>query len=225
MLRRIISFSVKIIKKRDFEFDDKISNRAIFSLVLKRFFDLVRGLAYLRRFVFVGAGTRISSPSMITCGKGLVIGRFSDIDALSKEGLNIGSGVSIGGYSIIKVSGTFSDIGRGIDIGNNVGIGDFSHIGGAGGVSIGDDTIIGSYLSIHPENHNFSNRNVLIRNQGVTRQGIKIGSNCWIGAKVTILDGSVIGNGCVVAAGAVVSGIYPNDVVIGGVPARVLKEK
>lgn len=55
--------------------------------------------------------------------------------------------------------------------------------------------------------------------------GYKIGNNCWIGAKATILDGTSIGNGCVVAAGAVVTGCFPDDVVIGGVPARILKER
>lgn len=90
----------------------------------------------------------------------------------------------------------------GIRIGKNVGIGEFSHIGGAGGVSIGDDTIIGSYFSVHPEEHIYADPQRLIREQGVTHKGIEIGSGCWIGAKVTILDGAKIGNGCVVAAGA-----------------------
>ena len=52
---------------------------------------------------------------------------------------------------------------------------------------------------------------------------ITIGNNCWIGAKVTILDGTKIGNGCIVAAGAVVKGIFPDNVIIGGVPAKILK--
>jgi acetyltransferase-like isoleucine patch superfamily enzyme len=42
---------------------------------------------------------------------------------------------------------------------------------------------------------------------------------------VTILDGTVVGNGCVIAAGAVVVGEFPDNVVIGGVPARVLKQR
>ena len=64
----------------------------------------------------------------------------------------------------------------------------------------------------------------MIREQGVTSKGIKIGNNVWIGAKATFLDGAIIGNNCVVAAGAVVNGIFPNNVIIGGVPAKILKE-
>ena len=76
---------------------------------------------------------------------------------------------------------------------------------------------------MHSENHVFSDADKTIREQGVSHKGIKIGSNCWIGAKVTILDGAVVGDGCVIAAGAVVRGTFPENCVIGGVPARILK--
>ncbi len=45
--------------------------------------------------------------------------------------------------------------------------------------------------------------------------------NCWIGAKVTILDGTIIGDNSVVAAGAVVRGQFPDNCVIGGIPAKI----
>ena len=109
-------------------------------------------------------------------------------------------------------------------IGNNVGLGSHGHYGaGLGGLEIGDDTIIGNYVSFHPENHIFSELNMPIRQQGVYGKGIKIGKNCWIGAKATFLDGTVIGNGCVVAAGAVVKGNFPDNSIIGGVPAKIIK--
>lgn len=59
----------------------------------------------------------------------------------------------------------------------------------------------------------------------MSHKGIRIGSNCWLGAKATILDGTVIGNGCVVAAGAVVSGAFPENVIIGGIPAKIIKNR
>ena len=64
----------------------------------------------------------------------------------------------------------------------------------------------------------------MIKHQGVSRKGIVIGDNCWIGAKVTILDGVRIGNSCVIAAGAVVKGEFPDHCVIAGVPARVIRK-
>ena len=52
---------------------------------------------------------------------------------------------------------------------------------------------------------------------------IKIGNDCWIGAKVTILDGTVIGDHSIVAAGAVVTGKFPPYSIMGGVPAKIIK--
>ncbi|MEY2829960.1 MAG: hypothetical protein RIQ33_1818, partial [Bacteroidota bacterium] len=125
--------------------------------------------------------------------------------------------------SRLIVSTTFNDLGKFIKIGNNVGMGEFAYLGGAAGLEIGDDCIIGQYLSCHPENHNFENPDELIRLQGTTRKGIKIGKNCWIGSKVTFLDGVEIGDGCVIAAGSVVNKSFPSQSVIGGVPAKLLK--
>ncbi|MDF2181411.1 acyltransferase [Neptuniibacter sp. CAU 1671] len=158
-------------------------------------------------------------------GKGVEIGMFCQVDCLSKSGLVVGHSSKIGDFSLIRVSGSLSDLGNSIRIGDNVGIGDFAHIGGAGGVFIGDNTITGSYLSIHPENHHFDDSQIPIRLQGVSRKGIRIGCDCWIGAKVTFLDGSVIGDGCVVAAGAVVTGQFGNNLVLAGVPAKVVRAR
>ena len=138
--------------------------------------------------------------------------------------LCIGDSVKISAYSTIHVSKNLQDITGHIKIGNEVGIGEFANLGGAGGLEIGHNCIIGAYFSCHPENHNFENHDKLIKHQGVSRKGIVIGDNCWIGAKVTILDGVRIGNSCVIAAGAVVKGEFPDHCVIAGVPARVIRK-
>lgn len=78
---------------------------------------------------------------------------------------------------------------------------------------------------MYPENHNYKDSDIPIRLQGVNHKGIKIGNGCWIGAKTTILDGTEIGDGCVIAAGAVVSGKFPKNVVIGGIPAKIIKQR
>ena len=115
-------------------------------------------------------------------------------------------------------------LGVGLNAGENVGIGSFSFLGCAGGVVIGSDTIMGNFVSIHSENHVYEDAHVPIRLQGVSRIGVSIGSNCWIGAKATILDGVVLGDRTIVAAGAVVTpGVYESDCILAGVPARKVK--
>ena len=131
--------------------------------------------------------------------------------------------VKIGMYSKLLSTSHLATFGKGLKMGNNSAIGDYTHFGAPGGIEIGNDVIMGSYISFHSENHNFSDTTRLIREQGVTSKGIKLGNNIWVGAKVTFLDGCVVGDNSVVAAGAVVNGIYPDNSVIGGVPARVIK--
>lgn len=148
------------------------------------------------------------------------------IDALSIKGICFGDNVSIGKYTTIECTGSLRDIGYGLKVGNNVGMGTHGFWGCAGGIEVGADTIFGNFVSLHSENHNYNDLDIPIRTQGVNRIGIKIGENCWIGAKVTILDGVIVNDGCVIAAGSVVSrGIYEPNSIIGGVPARVLKKR
>jgi acetyltransferase-like isoleucine patch superfamily enzyme len=225
MWRKTFNVTVGFVKQRPFELDPRIRISDVFVLLFTKIFELINGLWYFRQFIFIGKGRSFSCKRKIYLTRGITIGANCQLSGLSEHGLRIGDSSSIGSHSIIKVSGTLTNLGHGITIGRNVGIGDFAHIGGAGGVEIGDDTIIGGYFSTHPENHVFSDKQILIREQGVTRKGIHIGSNCWIGAKVTLLDGAKVGDGCVIAAGAVVKGEFPDNCVIGGVPARILKER
>lgn len=222
MLKAIINFGVFKLKSRRINFDNSLSNRDLLYILLRYSIQLLIGFCHFFKLVPVGKGCNIYKVSV---ARGVSIGQYVSMDGTGINRIYIGKSSSIGSHSILSVSGTLTSLGSGIFIGDNVGVGDFSHIGGAGGVEIGDDTIIGAYFSVHPENHCFQDKKELIRLQGVTRQGIKVGKNCWIGAKVTLLDGSIIGNGCVIAAGAVVRGVFPDNVVIGGVPARVLKER
>ncbi|MDO4702718.1 MAG: acyltransferase [Tannerella sp.] len=85
------------------------------------------------------------------------------------------------------------------------------------------DVLFRNYVGLHAENHVFSDREVPIRTQGVTHPGISIGRNCWIGVKVAILYGVSIGDGCVIAAGAVVTAQFPANCIIGVVPAKIIK--
>jgi acetyltransferase-like isoleucine patch superfamily enzyme len=180
-------------------------------------------LKCLRR-VYAKPTAEIKCRSKIHFGKNLRIDRYAYVDALSTEGIVLGDNVSIGMFTVIVCTGTlFGQLGKGLKVGNNVGLGSHGIWGCAGGIEIGDDTIMGNYVTAHSENHNFSRTDCPIREQGVNNKGIKIGKGCWIGAKSIILDGTVIGDGVVVAAGSVVRGTIPSNCVIGGVPAKIIK--
>lgn len=222
----------KIIQKRNpnFEFDKYVTSRMLWALATEKGVAWLRSWKLLFHFkipnrLFLGKNVTFFNTPNIKLGKWVKIGDYTYLSALGKKPLEIGDNSGIGAMSRIVVSTSFNNLGNFIKIGKNVGIGEFAYLGGGGGLIIGDNCIIGQYFSCHPENHNYNNTDELIRNQGTTRQGIKIGENCWIGAKVTILDGVEIGENCVIAAGAVVTKNMPPNSVIGGVPAKVIKTR
>ncbi|WP_278216534.1 acyltransferase [Lactococcus lactis] len=160
----------------------------------------------------------------IILGSNVRIGKAVEVNALSLKGVHIGNNSSITAYSTVKVSWSLSDLGLGIWIGENSSFGEYTFFGGAGGIHLGNDVISGQYVRFHSENHNFKDSSRLIRQQGVTRKGITIGNDVWIGAGSVFLDGSEVGNHCVVAANSVVTSIFPDGVIIGGCPAKVIKK-
>lgn len=208
---------------KTYQIDDRIPNKLLYSIFYNRAIMALRGYLKTGKKVFVGKSVKILNPRNIVFGKSVTIDKCTMLDGYSYEKIILGNCVKIGAFSKLTSTSHFSKYGKGLKMGNNSAIGDYTHFGAAGGIEIGDDVIMGSYISFHSENHNFSDTTKLIREQGVTSKGIKLGNNIWVGAKVTFLDGCVVGNNSVVAAGAVVNGIFPDNVVIGGVPAKVLK--
>lgn len=222
----------KIIQFRNphFKFDEALNSRALFQFIWIQVWSIIRGLKVLiflknPKGMLLGKGVTFFNISKIQYGKFLRLGNQVYVSALSKNGIQFGDNVSIGAFSRVIVSTSLNEIGDTISIGNNVGIGEFAYLGGAGSLEIGDECIVGQYFSCHPENHNYQNTTISIRHQGVTRKGIKIGKNCWIGSKVTILDGVTIGNGSIIAAGSVVNKSFPENSIIGGIPAKLLKNR
>ncbi|MEL6864882.1 MAG: acyltransferase [Bacteroidota bacterium] len=221
---------IRIVRQKNpqFQLDPQVGLGDLWGLIIQKMISRIRGFRlYLSGHwtgpVFLGRSVRIFGKGHFRFGPWLQLEEGVYLHALSKEGLHLGSNVRIGPYCRLECSGSYQDLGKGIRIGNNVGLGAFAFIGGAGGVEIGDDCIIGQYLSCHPENHLFDDTQQLIRLQGHSRKGIRIGNNCWIGAKVTVLDGVEVGEHCVIAAGAVVTKDFPPYSVIGGVPARLIQ--
>lgn len=215
----------KILKKtgKNYVIDNEIPDKLFVVFLFSRFIMMFRGLLFLRKKVFLGKKCSVKNKKNIIFGKNVTIEKYTTIDGYASEKLEFGDCSRIGAYSLITCTSHLSKYGKGIKIGTNSAIGQFSEFGAAGGIIIGNDVIMGSYISFHSENHNFGDTSKLIREQGVTNKGITLGNNIWVGAKVTFLDGSVIGDNCVIAAGAVVNGVFPSNVVIGGIPARILK--
>ena len=111
--------------------------------------------------------------------------------------------------------------GRGVTLGDRSGIGINASIGEQ--THIGSDVMMGPDCVIYTRNHRFDRLDIPMREQGYGPvEPVVIGDDCWIGGRVTILPGVHVGNGAVIAAGAVVTKDVPPYAVVGGVPAKII---
>jgi acetyltransferase-like isoleucine patch superfamily enzyme len=92
-------------------------------------------------------------------------------------------------------------------------------------VEIGAATIVADWVYVCDFDHVYDDIHVPIKDQGIVKSPVRIGPDCWVGTKVTVLRGAMVGEGCVLAAHAVVRGDVPARSVVGGVPGRVLKDR
>lgn len=114
----------------------------------------------------------------------------------------------------------YTDFGKNTTFGKNVFLNTGCSFQDRGGITIGDGALIGMNVSISTLNHGFSKET---RNTTYSSP-VVIGNNVWIGTGANILPGVTIGENSVVAAGAVVTKDVPADVIVAGVPAKVIKE-
>lgn len=228
-MKKLISQIITKIKREDYKLDESMNGSDIIIILIQRAMQVVRGLLHrigfkkFKGILFLGKRSKILHKSHISLTGTTIIEDNVYINALCKLGIKVGKNVSIGRNSIIECTGVIRELGEGLIIGDNVGIAPNAFIAVRGIVEIGENTIFGPGVSIHAENHVFSDIDKPIRLQGATRKGISIGSDCWVGSKAVILDGSSIGNGCIIAAGAVVNKCFPDNTIIGGVPAKIIK--
>ena len=231
----IINFVEKTIRllKSDnkYQLDKQYSSREILWIIFYRFIQAIRGLRIKVRIkksaglTFCGKNVKLEYGFLIKTGKNLILEHGVTLNALSENGITLGHNVTIAKDAILQCTGIIARKGVGIKIGNNSAVGAQSYLGGQGGIEIGDDVIMGPGVKIFSENHNYSNDSLEIRRQGETRRGVKIKNNCWIGSGTIILDGVEIGEGCVIAAGSVVTKSIPPNLIALGIPAKIIKSR
>lgn len=170
------------------------------------------------------AGNRVSFSAYlkgyekIELGQGCKIHANASVDASRSPGVRFGDKVTLNRYAYVQGGA------GGVRLGDRVEINNFSIVNGTGGVDIGDDTLVGPGVRIVSYQHQTA-RDKIIREQPVVAKPIRIGRDCWLGANSVILAGVDIGDGAVVAAGAVVREDVPAYAIVAGVPARIKKTR
>lgn len=171
----------------------------------------------------IESGVRMRFADHIKLGRGVYIDSASYLHACP-NGIEVGPKSMIMHGSILHVY-NFRDIPHsGIRIGANCLIGEYNVIRGQGGVVFGDRVYTSPFTQIIAVNHVFDDPGRPISEQGITAEGIIIEDDVWLGAGVIVTDGVRIGQGAVVAAGAVVTQDVDAHTLVGGVPARRIRD-
>lgn len=113
-----------------------------------------------------------------------------------------------------------TDFGRNLHIGESVFINANAMFTDLGGIYIGDHVLIGPNVTIASVNHRMAPAD----RRNLDLASVHIHNNAWLGANVTVTPGVSIGENAVVAAGAVVTRDVPDNMVVAGVPARMIKK-
>ena len=149
----------------------------------------------------------------------------ASIDSRPGIGSNGAGALQIGAQAWIERGVVLHAFGGRIRLGDYIFIGPYSVIYGHGGVEIGDSTLISMHCRIVSSNHTIPALATDIRSQPDVLRPTRIGRDVWLGAGVSVLGGVTIGDGCVVAAGAVVTRDLPAGSISAGVPAQTVRSR
>jgi serine acetyltransferase len=166
---------------------------------------------YAREFYYFGRAAALMAPQGVVYNE-----RYLSIGDETLIGPNVCLTAGISGEQEMLSSPVVS-------IGKKCIIGRGSHIIGHWSIQLGDEIQTGPYVYITDQNHSYENPDEPVGWQTATVAAVRIGSGSWLGANVVILPGTVLGRNTTVAAGAVVRGEFPDHVVLGGVPAKILR--
>lgn len=161
----------------------------------------------------------IDRPRAVSLAPRVNIGEGVHLRCPGNATIEIEEEALINPYCILR-----ADQGR-IKIGEKSSLQYHTTIYGTGGVEIGAKTRISAHVLILATVHIHNKPDLPIVQQGITGQGVFIGSDVWIGAGAVILDGIKIGSHSIVGAGSVVTKDVPEYCIVGGNPARILTKR
>lgn len=170
---------------------------------------------------------RAIKDDFMSMGENVYLGKLKQLGGAKY--IKIGNRVSIGRGTILTAWDNYQDqkFNPEIIIEDDVIINPNAHITACNSIHIGSGTLLGKYVTITDNSHgNIIKDEASIKplNRSLISKGpVIIGSNVWIGDKATILPNVTIGNGAIIGANAVVTKDVPPYSVVGGNPAKVIR--
>lgn len=184
---------------------------------------LYRLILHIDGWAAIENGVRLRFADHIYLAHGAYLDQGAYLHACP-NGIHIGANTLVMHGAILHVYNFRHIPHAGITIGQDSLIGEYSVVRGQGGVRIGNRVYTSPYSQIIAVDHVFADPERPFIEQGITARGIIIEDDVWIGSGAIITDGVTVSRGAVVAAGAVVTTDVPPHTVVGGIPARVLRQ-
>jgi acetyltransferase-like isoleucine patch superfamily enzyme len=162
---------------------------------------------------------RLANPHVVVRGF-VFLDRQVEISARRDYGrLVLGRWVHLGANTALRCHEGTLTIGDKTVFGRNVSVNCYLDVEIGAAVLFADDVYVSDF------DHKFGDLTIPIKDQGITKARVRIEPDVWIGTKVTVCKGTVIGHGSVIGANAVVTHDLPPYSVAVGVPARVIKDR
>jgi acetyltransferase-like isoleucine patch superfamily enzyme len=162
---------------------------------------------------------RLANPHVVLRGM-VFLGKRVELHARPGFGrMEIGAFVHIGDGNAIRCHEGSLRIGDKVVLGRNNTINCYLD------VEIGAATLVADLVYITDFDHRTDDVHVPIKDQGIVKSPVRIGPDCWVGVKASVLRGSRVGRGAVLGAHAVVRGDVPEYSVAVGAPARVVRDR
>lgn len=175
------------------------------SIVICKYFWALRAIVYRVRFAHIGYKSYMGKPIFLS----------------GTKNIDIGNCVRIFPGARMEAIGTGT-----VKIGNNTSIGQNLHmISDEQPLVIGDNCTLSGNVFISNTEHSYMEIGTHIMDQARRCDKTRIGNNCFVGYGAVIMAGAIVGSQCIIGANAVVKrGVYPDNCVLAGVPAKIIKK-
>lgn len=155
----------------------------------------------------------------ITIGDNVLLRRNVELRAHQDSTITIGNNIRIDRGVRILSTNTSQ-----IQLKDGVRIGLYSVLNGGDSIHVGENTLISGFVYLQTSMHRYKGEG-LIQKQGYDHAPVHLEKDVWLGAHVVILPNVCIGEGSIVGSNAVVNKSVAKNIIVGGVPAKILKER
>jgi acetyltransferase-like isoleucine patch superfamily enzyme len=176
------------------------------------------------RRILSGSGAILSRGAVLEGNlRHISVGSGTVVEAGAVLSTAYGGKIVLGHNCVIRRGAMIMTYGGDIELGDSCIVGPYAILYGHGGLRVGAHVLLAAHTIVIPANHTYEELDATIYDQPLSKRGITIEDDVWIGAGTRILDGTLIGTGSVIGAGSVICQNIKPFSVNAGVPSRPIR--